>query len=134
MRDRSLTFGVWVLVILGAVVWFLSDAEIGKSPVDESVQHQIERDLRTGQLFDVQVVRCTRCGQVVSWVRFNASGIPVGGYVNRAHDCGKVWGKRDAPKGAGFGQFNWLDAIDRWQKGLIIHDGRDLHGLRKEKH
>lgn len=114
MRKKETMTGVWVIVFLGMAALFVQTGDVGKDPRDEIVIHTQEKDLRSGELFDVEVVKCKRCGQVISWVRFNRYGIPVAGRMHSGHVCDKVLGKKGNYNGAGIivGDFNqWLSRL-----------------------
>ncbi len=101
--------------------WFLAESgDVGKKPYDdEEVIFTHEKDLRTGQFFDVQVTKCKICGQVISWVRFNHLGQVVGGYHNIGHDCNKIWGKKNGYSGAGIMKSgNPIELLEHWQRRL----------------
>lgn len=122
MRKQGLEVGVWFIVGLGAFVWWTTIRDdVGKLPSDEEqVVFQLEKDSRTGILYDVQITKCGRCKQTISWVRFRR-GVPVGGYMRNQHECGKVRGKIEHFDGAKFlRDFSLSEALDRWQKKLSL--------------
>lgn len=90
------------------------------SPADEEVVFRKESDASLG-LVKVQIVRCKRCGQTISYVKFDGVGRPVGGYMRPIHICGRKWGQNDPRyQGAGTGpmKFDLHSWLAQWQKKL----------------
>src|ERR1043166_10227527 len=80
------------LVLMIFSIWFYliidQKANLGRNPDDDEVIYKQERNKVTGQLLNVQIVRCRLCGQVLSYVQYNLQGKVVYGYVY-THHCGK---------------------------------------------
>jgi hypothetical protein len=86
------------LVLLGLSVCFLVALNIlpdlnSKRPEEEQVTVERHRNVVSGRLSMVEVVRCRICGQVISRIEFDDHGRPFAGYDRASHECGKKWGK-----------------------------------------
>lgn len=87
--EAGLKFALGLVLLLGFLSWLFYDGDstVGKNPADEEVIHSVEKDTRTGRIYDVEIVKCKLCGSVISYVRFDRGGLPVSGQFNKAHVC-----------------------------------------------
>lgn len=113
-----------VLVLLSLAFWLAVDQKTndGRLPDDEEVSHTQERNKVTGELYNVQIVRCHICGQVLSYIQCNLMGRVLRGYVY-SHRCGRFHNNREARyNGSGIGplDFDFLDWLDKWQRRLRL--------------
>lgn len=110
----------WLLLVcmMGMVV-FLAN-EDSKNPIDEEIVFTTQRNLATGRLNNVEIVRCKKCGQTISFIECDQKWHPIGGYVRNIHHCGHVWGHQELPGAqmAFFQNFNLLQFLDKWQTKL----------------
>ncbi len=113
-----------VLLFLTLAFWLAIDekANLGRSPDDEEVILTQERNKVTGELYNLQIVRCRICGQVISYVQSNLRGKIVHGYLY-THRCGKYGNRQEARyKGsATWDTFNLYDFLEHWQRRLRFH-------------
>lgn len=131
-KDGVLQFFVWVIVVVGTLAWFIivkNDSSVGKAPDFEEVLSKAERDLRTGELFRIEIIRCRLCGQVLSYVRFNLRGKAVSGHSLATHNCPRIIAKNKYD-GADFGpkEFNIWKFLEKWQKRLSERLKETSHG------
>lgn len=91
-----------------------------KHPEEEEVIFTKQRNLVTGELRNVQIVRCRVCNQVISFIEFDHTGKPIGGHVWATHRCGYLWGSHEPYAGMGIGpkHFDFWKWLDSWQKRL----------------
>ncbi len=108
------------MMILSVWLWMMADqnANLGRLPDDDEVIYTRERNKVTGELLNVQIVRCRICGQVISYVQYNLRGKVVYGYVY-SHHCGKY---KNRSMGSDmlapvFPVSQWLD---QWQERLSL--------------
>ncbi len=106
-----------VLSILAIGFWLAVDQkpDVGKDPSDEETVLTQERNKVTGELYNVEIVRCKICGQVISYKQFNLRGRLIHARQNR-HDCGKRRYKNLA-LGPEDDLIEWLE---RWQRRLRL--------------
>lgn len=114
--DRRLNAAAWFVIIIGTFAWLtavMDDSFLGKKPDDEYTVFAVEKDVRTGEIFDVQVTHCRVCGAVISYVRFR-HGKVMGGYYHPGHTC--TFAKH---VGSGFTKpFNFFEWLGKWQQKL----------------
>jgi hypothetical protein len=103
----SLGFGFWLAVD--------QKSDEGKNPEDEEIVLTQERNKVTGELYNVEIVRCKICGQVISYKQFNLHGKLVYARKNR-HDCGNVHYQNMALDP----QADFLQWLEGWQKRLRL--------------
>lgn len=91
-KNARLSVAVWVVLLFFMASWILVNNEPeqieAKKPEDEVVTYQVEKDNRSGEIFDVQIIRCKVCGDVISYMKFDRFGHLVWGNYNSAHICG----------------------------------------------
>jgi hypothetical protein len=96
------------------------DANLGRKPESEEVIFTKEVNKVTGELMNVEIVRCRLCGQVLSYIQYNLKGKVLYGYVY-SHRCGK-YGTSPVARynGSGFGPLHWnlFAWLEKWQKRL----------------
>lgn len=114
-----------VFVFLAVGFWLAVDqtSNLGRLPSDEEVIVKQERNKVTGELLNVQIIRCTLCGQVCSYVQFHQNGKVAQGY-RYYHRCGQYHERAMVPPYNGsatssplFGIVEWLG---HWQRRLRL--------------
>ncbi len=111
-----------ILLLMTLAFWLALDKEdTGKLPSDIEVSFVPERNKVTGELLDVEIVRCKICRQVLSYVQFNLRGKVVSGHAY-SHRCGKYTNDFVRYNGSGIGppSFNLVDWLERWQRRLRV--------------
>lgn len=111
---------VWLLFGIAFSVVILEKSDVGKNPNDEKVTFTQETNKVTGELLNVQIVRCKICGEIVSFARFSLNGKPRHVFRNY-HRCGQYQNTVKF-QGSGFGplKFRLTEWLDKWQKRLAI--------------
>lgn len=113
-----------ILLFFTIAFWLAVDqnANLGKTPADEEVIHTQERNKVSGELLNVEIVRCRICGQVLSYIQSNLRGKVVQASVY-SHHCGR-YGSNSFVRynGSAIGplRFNVFDWLDLWQRRLRI--------------
>ncbi len=113
-----------VLLFMTLAFWLAVDqnANLGKTPNDEEIIHTQERNKVTGELLNVEIIRCRICGQVISYIQANLRGKVVYGYLYR-HRCGKYGNNplaKYSPLGLAPESFDLEEWLNRWQKRLRL--------------
>lgn len=115
-----------VLLFMSMGIWFTiydgTNEFVGKSPSDEITVHTQERSKVTGELFNITIVKCRLCGQVLSYFQYDLHG-----HLKHAdkfeHICGRIFGLSSAKySGSAFGplEFNLYKFLDKWQRLLRV--------------
>lgn len=119
---RILALVVLIILTLGFWLGINQKSDTGKNPKDEEVIFTQERNRVTGQLLNVEIVRCKICGEIISYIQYGLSGKVVAGYVH-VHSCGKYGDHplvRYIGTALGPSHFNLIEWLDKWQKRLHI--------------
>jgi hypothetical protein len=112
----------WMLFLIAFAVSVVAKnlPDLGsKHPDEEEVIFTAQRNLVTGELRRVEIIRCRYCHQVISFVEFDHTGKPIGGHISPTHRCGYKWGSHEPYAGLGVvPNFNFWKWLDGWQKRL----------------
>lgn len=113
-----------ILIFLSLAFWLAVDQnpDMGRAPSDEEVIHTQERNKVTGQLLNVEIVRCRICGEVISYTQFNLKGQAIYGYAYH-HRCGQYGARplaKYSPLGLSGTYFNFMEWLEKWQKRLSL--------------
>lgn len=113
-----------ILLFFTLAFWLAVDqnASLGRKPSDEELISFQEVNKVSGELYNVRVVRCKLCGQVLSYVQYHLSG-KVAGMAHYTHHCGEYtngpvvhyYGSDLGPK-----SFSLIAWLDKWQKLLRL--------------
>ena len=113
-----------VLLFFTLVFWLaLEDtANLGRQPSDEQLICTQERNKVTGELYNVQIVRCRICGQVLSYMQFHLNG-KLAGASHYSHHCGRYGNNAPIVRYNGsavYRDFSLIDWLESWQRRLRI--------------
>lgn len=115
---------VLLFLLFTVAFWLAVDQQDneGKKPEDEQFIQTQERSKVTGELYNVEIVKCRICGQVLSYVQRNLKGKLIHASIY-SHHCGKYGIVKNTGYNAsslGPTHFNLIAWLDKWQKRLRI--------------
>lgn len=112
-----------VLVVLGlftAWIWLAvdQDSDVGKDPRTEVMTYGHERSTVTGEILKTEIVQCKRCGEILSFCKFDYRGRCVFAHHNM-HRCGQ-YGIKPIARSVMDVEVNFLDWLEEWQRRLQL--------------
>lgn len=111
-----------VLMIMSIGFWLAieDNRAVGKLPSDEVVTLSQERNKVTGELLNVETIKCLLCGEVISYVQFHKDGTMAFGY-KYSHHCGQYKARSLVRRTeSSFGEFHLNDWLEKWQRRLRV--------------